>query len=954
MKYKNVLQSKAASVRSVSLIVLLSLFFATTNAQVQLNGHWKQPSLSSKPVVEKTEDLNEGLSQSQQSIINSHSTSYIWDTQFATNGLNDDVYVMIRNGSDIYVGGELTTAGGNTANYIAKWDGTKWDSLGGGTNFLVWALAFIETDLYVGGSFTTAGGVTVNGIAKWDGTNWSALGSGVTGSVYALAVNGTDLYVGGSFTTAGGVPANGIAKWDGTNWFALGSGMDMAVYTLATIGSTVYAGGPFTTAGGTPVNYIAKWNGTSWSALGSGLTYQVETLLADNTILYVGGDFAQAGGIYSPGVAKWNGTAWSAMGGGINSTVRALSVQGSKLYAGGYELYIWDGTSWTTNGNSPNNLIFSLIADVNDTIYAGGQFTSTANTPSLHFGRCFPVGKAMTIESRGIWRFGEKAIGSHFSQNMKVYNTGIGENLSVSSVTSSLPDFTISPTTASIAPGDSFAFQITFAPQTEGELSSTITYTHDAYNSPSTVTVTGTGLPEPPPKYFRTARYENWATATDIKGKRTSVKRKFDKVFFKFILKADTSRPLLLDFGMFVNAVITRGILKTDTIAVITNVKKWIDSLLTVSPGETLQVDGIGNAGKKITVKYQWGKKKAVTMKDASLYQVNQLGLPMPNLHNIGEELFPKGFGNTTGFFSSGLTIGLPVGAYKPNTVLLKKYADVQKSFVKAVKNGILLHSDTLSARCLDSLDGVRKKAISVQLTSLPPDKQNNKLFAEAVTLKLNIAASLTEKFPTGLGELIYDNPDDTTNPLNGEYVLTISELADWMLQCKQELTGTTATFEEFYDVMRSINVAFADSPYTIDTISFGAKTKLTGVRTLLDVNYLHLNSGVEPKSCFADNATTKNIPEELALHQNYPNPFNPSTSISFDLPEDALVTLKVYDLLGREMVELMESQQYEAGSHEIHFDAGNLASGMYFYRITAQGVDGKSFSDVKKMLLLR
>ncbi|MBI3193801.1 MAG: T9SS type A sorting domain-containing protein [Ignavibacteriae bacterium] len=95
-------------------------------------------------------------------------------------------------------------------------------------------------------------------------------------------------------------------------------------------------------------------------------------------------------------------------------------------------------------------------------------------------------------------------------------------------------------------------------------------------------------------------------------------------------------------------------------------------------------------------------------------------------------------------------------------------------------------------------------------------------------------------------------------------------------------------------------------------------------------------------------------IPQSFVLHQAYPNPFNPTTTISFDLPEDAVVTLKVLDVLGREVATLANGEQYKAGNHEIEFNADFLISGMYFYRITAQGVDGKSFSDVKKMLFMK
>jgi len=118
---------------------------------------------------------------------------------------------------NLYVGGRFTQAGGNTANFIAKWNGSAWSSFGTGINIgmnnSVEGFAVIGTDLYASGSFTTAEGVSANSIAKWDGTNWSPLGSGMNDGVWRLAVIGNDLYAGGIFTTAGGVSANYVAKW---------------------------------------------------------------------------------------------------------------------------------------------------------------------------------------------------------------------------------------------------------------------------------------------------------------------------------------------------------------------------------------------------------------------------------------------------------------------------------------------------------------------------------------------------------------------------------------------------------------------------------------------------------------------------------------------------------------------------------------------------------------------
>ena len=86
----------------------------------------------------------------------------------------------------------------------------------------------------------------------------------------------------------------------------------------------------------------------------------------------------------------------------------------------------------------------------------------------------------------------------------------------------------------------------------------------------------------------------------------------------------------------------------------------------------------------------------------------------------------------------------------------------------------------------------------------------------------------------------------------------------------------------------------------------------------------------------------------DYKLNQNYPNPFNPSTTISFSIPVQGNVSLKIYDLLGKEVVTLVDELK-SAGNYQITFDAAQLASGMYFYKLEAS-----NFSQTKKMILLK
>jgi hypothetical protein len=92
----------------------------------------------------------------------------------------------------------------------------------------------------------------------------------------------------------------------------------------------------------------------------------------------------------------------------------------------------------------------------------------------------------------------------------------------------------------------------------------------------------------------------------------------------------------------------------------------------------------------------------------------------------------------------------------------------------------------------------------------------------------------------------------------------------------------------------------------------------------------------------------TEPVPQAFSLYQNYPNPFNPLTRIRYSLPIDAMVTVRVFDVLGQEVALLVDDSQ-TAGVHEVVLDAAGLSSGIYFCRM--QSVD---FSAVKKLTILR
>ncbi len=100
--------------------------------------------------------------------------------------------------------------------------------------------------------------------------------------------------------------------------------------------------------------------------------------------------------------------------------------------------------------------------------------------------------------------------------------------------------------------------------------------------------------------------------------------------------------------------------------------------------------------------------------------------------------------------------------------------------------------------------------------------------------------------------------------------------------------------------------------------------------------------------SDITDVDVSKAIVNNFVLHQNYPNPFNPTTIINYSIPKAEFVSLKVYDILGRRVVNLVDEYQ-KTGNYKIRFDASNLSSGIYYYKLRSGG-----FTETRKLILLR
>ncbi len=349
---------------------------------------------------------------------------------------------------------------------------------------------------------------------------------------------------------------------------------------------------------------------------------------------------------------------------------------------------------------------------------------------------------------------------------------------------------------------------------------------------------------------------------------------------------------------------------------------------------------------KTIKLAYKKGKDKVLRI------------VAQPNMLTALENVFAKQVPKAGRTF-----LGVSQGTNKDSAkayawIDLKKGADLAKGF-KTAHTGQSYPLDYFR----DASKGTVKKLFkAIKFES----KYNNPAIAQGILLKLNIFASAAGVTPEGFGSLVID----TASTLFGRNVqgLTLVQLADYFdsimtywkrfgvdaIEDYQELGNFTLLVlkpinERFYI---ALDTALATRNYTTDSAAIVAKKPysviLKGAKTATDVGIVKYipttKAGV--LSFEADNNT---IPSGILLEQNYPNPFNPQTAIGFSLLAVGNVSLKIYDVLGREVTTLINNETMEEGMHEIQFDASRLSSGVYYYRLQAG-----TFTETKKMVLMK
>ncbi|MBL8880015.1 MAG: hypothetical protein JNG88_12920 [Phycisphaerales bacterium] len=271
--------------------------------------------------------------------------------------------VTVYNGT-LIAAGYFEESGTQTLAKIARWNGSAWLPLGGGTGFEAFStvqdLTVYDGDLIAAGDFVAADGVPCMNIARWDGSVWYPLGGGLEGgNVYTLTVHNNMLIAAGGFTSADGQPVDYIAAWDGDSWQPMGEGLETWGGSLCVYNNELIAGlrGPW---GSQPSDIVMRWTGTDWEPLNTGISTTLGTGIAAMTVfngeLVVGGGFSPTEGAAGNNIMRWNGSLWQPLGTGTGFIVESLSPYNGQLVVGGSfetagphrveSIAKWNGTNW--------------------------------------------------------------------------------------------------------------------------------------------------------------------------------------------------------------------------------------------------------------------------------------------------------------------------------------------------------------------------------------------------------------------------------------------------------------------------------------------------------------------------------------------------------------------------------------------------------------------------------
>ncbi len=820
------------------------------------------------------------------------------------------------------------------------------------TNASVTTILQDSSTLYIGGWFDYAGPNTGSGVVLDTATGkYNPSFPKITGTVYASVPDGKGgWYIGGRFSKIGSVHRNSLAHIlsDGSvdSWnpsvvgqLSLSGPLEAAwVYSIVLVDSTLYIGGIFDHVGDTIRNMAAAVNTvtglpTAWNPDPDN---SVKAIIVTPSTIYLGGAFHYLQNnmptkIYRSGLASvdpltgvpsdWNPGAGISTGWSVN----ALQLAGSTLYVGGRFTTL--GTT-NRNGIGAVDAVTGLVTPWNPN--AGGSFIQQIVVSALEIsGNIIYIGGKFA-------KMGSQARGNLAAANLSGNGTVLPWNPNIFFVTkgtSSFPSGTASPGVYSLAASGANVYVGGFFNHAGSEV---------RRNLAAFDTSTGRVTAWDPKTSLAVFALKKSGANLYAGGEFTSVNG-----FTRYNLAAiDLETKTVNAWNPSVNEPVEALALYGSTIFV----GGYFDSVGTQNTAILAAVD------KKTGVVDPW------TLNTVSAGGVGCLSIYKDKLY-AGGWFYKMGDSIRSGIASIDLKSGKVLPWYPGEIRSPYGFAPTDSIIYTAGYFTSVGSDSQYSFAALNALTGKPESPWSPFLLS-----KHNALVAKIIP---------SNKMLYGCGKYGLSSPTDPALfkiDLTTKKVTTFGPAVSYfdMFQCvinNVAINGSTlymiGTFDTVGGVSRS-GIASIDlstgavkpwSPSingTVSAVTIDSNRKSVyiggGFSTINDepASFLAAYTDVSIGEPTTINESPEQQPSSFILSQNYPNPFNPTTTISYSIPTNNYVTLKVFNILGQE-VALLVNENLAAGKYTVTFNAGNLTSGVYLYRVEAG-----SFRSVKKMLLIK
>ncbi|NOS84077.1 MAG: T9SS type A sorting domain-containing protein [Ignavibacteria bacterium] len=654
----------------------------------------------------------------------------------------------------------------------------------------------------------------------------------------------------------------------------------------------------------------------TWQAMGSGLLNgtngDVHAITSYNGKIIVGGTFTQAGGVNAQNIASYDpvtGT-WSALSTGINGEVKALTVRGPELIAGGFfsqagitnvnNIARWNGTNWQVLGSGINDEVNALLVFTGDLI-AAGSFSNAGGTGVNNIAKW--NGTTWSALGNGLHGGGGDRVNALTTFQGNLVAGGRFENSGATNI-------------SNVAKWNGSNWSAFNNNDFEDDVNAVMTYNSSLYAGGDFIRIGSNDR-----KYIAKWNGSNWDA---VGGGLDDGPVEAFTIYKNSLIVAGNFR--VTGTGLFVDRIASWN--GTAWSRLLTGHNDHVYTVYTNNSTDTVLFSGgeyTTAGGKWCYHTAMWGNFTTVTVSGIVRYPDNVTPVQSGTIRIIRMDVATREI------------IVVDTASVVNGNYQLQRVPRRDSSL-----RVMIFPDDELNDHMVDTAYVPTYYPSTIQWYSAGVLYANNNLSNININVIPRSTNIMQDNSSANISGFVYLN---ILPPLNNMLVGPFPFLEGSILYLKKDTSFVKSVVtdeNQHYSI-----TGLAAGTYTLTVQRLGYETETRQI-TLGSVNQDTINFYLDTLNVIGIVNINSNIPDNFSLGQNYPNPFNPQTKIKFSIMQTSFAEMKIFDILGRE-VKTLVNENLKAGEYEVSFNAANLPSGIYFYRLNAG-----EFMQTKKMVLIK